>query len=63
MSKYVFLITQAGLLIKIVHLLYYLNMCVSKLPCGTHTPRATGNESRNMQLEISEKECLTVVCL
>jgi hypothetical protein len=29
--------TQLGLLIKIVHLLYYLTKYVSKLPCGTHT--------------------------
>jgi hypothetical protein len=28
---------QIGLLIKIVHLLYYLTIYVSKLPCGTHT--------------------------
>jgi hypothetical protein len=28
---------QIGLLIKIVHLLYYLTTFVSKLPCGTHT--------------------------
>jgi hypothetical protein len=29
--------TQIGLLIKIVHLLHYLTMYVSKLPCVTHT--------------------------
>jgi hypothetical protein len=28
---------QIGLLITIVHLLYYLSVYVSKLPCGTHT--------------------------
>jgi hypothetical protein len=28
---------QIDLLIKIVHLLYYLSAYISKLPCGTHT--------------------------
>jgi hypothetical protein len=28
---------KIGLLIKIVHLLYYLSVYVSKLPCGIHT--------------------------
>jgi hypothetical protein len=41
MSEYFFyacvVFAQIGLLIKIVHLLYYLTVYVSKLPCGTHT--------------------------
>jgi hypothetical protein len=41
MCKYIFnacvVFAQMGLLFKIVFLLYYLSVYVSKLPCGTHT--------------------------
>jgi hypothetical protein len=41
MSEYIFnasvVFAQIGLLIKIVHLHYYLTRNVSKLPCETHT--------------------------
>jgi hypothetical protein len=53
---------QIGLLIKIVHLLYYLTPSVSSFLVEV-IPRTTGNGYRNMPIVLFEKECPVVVCL